>query len=115
MTTGESMQQMQAQQVQTASATPKTLPQTSPINFQETFKTQEAAQQTPTVQQVNLKKTAENRWQDNPSSKRLKATLKMLSFTGWGSLILGTLFGMFGVLMLVVLLLTMNFELLRWC
>lgn len=47
--------------VQTASATPKTLPQTSPINSQETFKTQEAAHQTPPVQQVNFKKTAENR------------------------------------------------------
>lgn len=106
VTTGEPVQQMQAEQVQTASATPKTLPQTPPIHSQETFKTQETAQQT------NFKKTAENRWQDNPGIKRLKATLKMLSFTGWGSLILGTLFGVFGVLMLVVLLLTMNSELL---
>lgn len=64
------------------------------------------------MQQANFKKTAENRWQDNPGIKRLKATLKMLSFTGWGSLILGTLFGVFGVLALVVLLITMNSELL---
>ena len=112
VTTGEPMQQMQAEQVQTASVTPKTLPQTLPINSQETFKTQETAQQTPPVQQANFKKTAENKWQDDPRMKRLKATLKMLSFTGWGSLILGTLFGVFGVLMLVVLLLTMNSELL---
>lgn len=112
VTTGGPVQQMQAEQVQTASATPKTLPQTPPIHSQETFKTQETAQQTPPVQQANFKKTAENRWQDNPGVKRLKATLKMLSFTGWGSLILGTLFGVFGVLMLVVLLLTMNSELL---
>lgn len=112
VTTGGPVQQMQAEQVQTASATPKTLPQTPPIHSQETFKTQETAQQTPPVQQANFKKTAENRWQDNPGIKRLKATLKMLSFTGWGSLILGTLFGVFGVLMLVVLLLTMNSELL---
>ena len=112
VTTGEPVQQMQAEQVQTASATPKTLPQTLPIHSQETFKTQETAQQTPPVQQANFKKTAENRWQDNPGIKRLKATLKMLSFTGWGSLILGTLFGVFGVLALVVLLITMNSELL---
>lgn len=112
VTTGEPVQQMQAEQVQTASATPKTLPQTPPIHSQETFKTQETAQQTPPVQQANFKKTAENKWQDDPRMKRLKATLKMLSFTGWGSLILGTLFGIFGVLMLVVLLLTMNSELL---
>ena len=112
VTTGEPVQPMQAQQVQTASATPKTLPQTPPIHSQETFKTQETAQQTPPVQQANFKKTAENRLKDDPRIKRLKATLKMLSFTGWGSLILGTLFGVFGVLMLVVLLLTMNSELL---
>ena len=112
VTTGEPVQPMQAEQVQTASATPKTLPQTPPIHSQETFKTQETAQQTPPVQQANFKKTAENRWKDDPRMKRLKATLKMLSFTGWGSLILGTLFGIFGVLMLVVLLLTMNSELL---
>lgn len=112
VTTGEPVQQMQAEQVQTVSATPKTLPQTPPIHSQETFKTQETAQQTPPVQQANFKKTAENKWQDDPRMKRLKATLKMLSFTGWGSLILGTLFGVFGVLMLVVLLLTMNSELL---
>lgn len=112
VTTGEPVQQMQAEQVQTASATPKTLPQTLPIHSQETFKTQETAQQTPPVQQANFKKTAENRWKDDPRMKRLKATLKMLSFTGWGSLILGTLFGVFGVLALVVLLITMNSELL---
>ena len=112
VTTGEPVQQMQAEQVQTASATPKTLPQTLPIHSQETFKTQETAQQTPPVQQANFKKTAENKWQDDPRMKRLKATLKMLSFTGWGSLILGTLFGVFGVLALVVLLITMNSELL---
>lgn len=112
VTIGGPVQQMQAEQVQTASATPKTLPQTPPINSQETFKTQETAQQTPPVQQANFKKTAENRWKDDPRMKRLKATLKMLSFTGWGSLILGTLFGVFGVLALVVLLITMNSELL---
>ena len=112
VTTGEPVQQMQAEQVQTASATPKTLPQTLPIHSQETFKTQETAQQTPPVQQANFKKTAENRWKDDPRMKRLKATLKMLSFTGWGSLILCTLFGVFGVLALVVLLITMNSELL---
>ena len=55
---------------------------------------------------------AQHNHRDNPKLKRLQATLKMLSFTGWGCLILGTLFGVIGVLMLAVFLLTPDMEIL---
>lgn len=55
---------------------------------------------------------AQHNYRDNPKFKRLKATFKLLSFTGWGCLILGTLFGVIGVLMLVVFLLTPDMEIL---
>ena len=55
---------------------------------------------------------AQHNHRDNPKLKRLQATLKLLSFTGWGCLILGTLFGVIGVLMLAVFLLTPDMEIL---